>query len=259
MTTAYDSIGKSYAATRGADPRITEQLLNLLDLPKGSKILDVGAGTGNYSFALANAGYEVTAIEPSQVMRNQGKQHDQITWVEGTAEKLPFDSTSFDGAVMTLCMHHFSDWKLGMKEAARVTGNGPIIILTFDAFSNKIFWLFHYFPEFLEKDKNWFPKIDNLKRYAKNELSKKVEVHPFPLPHDLIDHFASAGWARPEIYLEQLYRSGISSFSSINPTSVDAGLLKLEQDLKSGEWDSKYGDLRKRRSLDTGYVFVKVL
>lgn len=69
--TLYNSIGEGYNATRQADERIVAKLISLLDLPTGSKIADVGAGTGNYSNAIAEAGYQVIAIEPSQVMQSQ--------------------------------------------------------------------------------------------------------------------------------------------------------------------------------------------
>lgn len=258
MDPIYDSIGEGYAATRVADPRITERLTELLDLPKGSRILDVGAGTGNYSFALAEAGYLVTALEPSQVMREQRKNHGGLSWFEGFAESLPFPDASFEGVVMTLCMHHFMDWEIGLAEAVRVTGDGPIVILTFDAYTQSDFWLFDYFPSFLEKDKEWFPKIDDLKTFTRKTLLMNMDVYPFPLPSDLVDHFASAGWARPEVYLNESYRSGISSFASVDEDSVRLGLLKLEQDLNSGEWDSRNGGLRVQMSLDIGYVFVKL-
>ena len=45
----YDSIGKTYTRTRHADPRITRAILDALDLPSGSRVVDVGAGTGNDS------------------------------------------------------------------------------------------------------------------------------------------------------------------------------------------------------------------
>jgi ubiquinone/menaquinone biosynthesis C-methylase UbiE len=45
----YDSIGKKYSTTRVPDYRIVKTISNLLNLPKGSKIADIGAGTGGYS------------------------------------------------------------------------------------------------------------------------------------------------------------------------------------------------------------------
>ncbi len=258
MPAIYDTIGQNYTATRTADPRIVTRLVELLDLPTDSRVLDVGAGTGNYSQALAEADYQVTALEPSEVMRNQGKRHGSLSWVAGTAEELPFKDNSFDAVVMTLCMHHFSDWKKGLAEARRVAGKGPIVILTFDVEFDSGFWLFDYFPGFLEKDKAWFPRITELSEFVEQRWNLGLQIHRFALPPDLVDHFAAAGWARPDIYLNETYRSGISSFSSVDQKSIDAGLRRLAEDLDSGSWDSKYGKLRKAQSLDVGYVFLRI-
>jgi ubiquinone/menaquinone biosynthesis C-methylase UbiE len=51
--TLYDSIGKNYNSTRQSDKRIVNKLISLLNLPIGSTIADIGAGTGNYSNAIA--------------------------------------------------------------------------------------------------------------------------------------------------------------------------------------------------------------
>ncbi len=77
--TLYNSIGKDYNQTRQPDYRIIRQLISLLDLPQRSTIADVGAGTGNYSNAIADQGYQVIAIEPSQVMQSQGEYHPQVS------------------------------------------------------------------------------------------------------------------------------------------------------------------------------------
>lgn len=258
MTAKYDSIGSGYTATRAADPRITKRLIELLDLPEDASLLDVGAGTGNYSFAMAEAGFKVSALEPSRVMREQGKKHSRLSWHDGTAEELPFASSSFDGIIMTLCMHHFTNWRASLREADRVVSEGPIVILTYDAYSESGFWLFDYFPSFLEKDREWFPQMDAYMECATKTLAKNIEIHPFPLPSDLIDHFAAAGWARPEIYLDNDYRSGISSFASVDKKVVENGLRKLEEDLASGRWDEKFGKLRNQSSFDIGYRLVKI-
>jgi hypothetical protein len=41
----YDTIGQKYNTNRQADPRITSKIKGLLDLPTGSTIADIGAGT----------------------------------------------------------------------------------------------------------------------------------------------------------------------------------------------------------------------
>ncbi|MDF5732450.1 MAG: hypothetical protein PUP92_31745 [Rhizonema sp. PD38] len=45
----YDSIGKQYTKTRIPDPRIVKTIINLLNLPQGSILADIGAGTGGYT------------------------------------------------------------------------------------------------------------------------------------------------------------------------------------------------------------------
>jgi len=70
----YESIGEGYSRHRPADSRIVRELARLLELPKGSEIVDVGAGTVNYAFALARLGYRVVAVEPSATMRRQAQE-----------------------------------------------------------------------------------------------------------------------------------------------------------------------------------------
>ena len=67
----YNSIGQQYSKTRVPDIRIVNKLIDLLNLPKGNIIADIGAGTGGYSIELANQGFLVNAIEPSVVMQKQ--------------------------------------------------------------------------------------------------------------------------------------------------------------------------------------------
>lgn len=50
----YNEIGKTYNVTRRADPHLLQALLDQLKMSSPATMLDVGAGTGNYSFELAN-------------------------------------------------------------------------------------------------------------------------------------------------------------------------------------------------------------
>ena len=64
----YDQIGVGYDTTRRADPGIVQTILRLLDVPAGSRCLDIACGTGNYTIALAEAGLNVTGVDVSQQM-----------------------------------------------------------------------------------------------------------------------------------------------------------------------------------------------
>jgi protein-L-isoaspartate O-methyltransferase len=70
---AYEHIGRGYSRHRTADPRIVSRLARMLGPPKNGAVVDVGAGTGNYSAALARLGYRVVAVEPSTTMRSQAE------------------------------------------------------------------------------------------------------------------------------------------------------------------------------------------
>lgn len=258
MKPIYDSIGKTYTSTRTADPRIVQGLINQLGLGAGASLIDVGAGSGNYSFALAESGFKVTAVEPSATMRAQGRPHDNLVWVNGIAEELPFSNDQFDGAMMILCLHHFTDWEQGLAEALRVTGAGPLALFTFDIEFVADFWLYDYFPEFIENDKSCSPTIGEIQDFVEGQLKATFQFTRFPLPKDLADHFAASGWARPEIYLEQKYRDGISSFSRISDETIQRGVARLELDLAGNNWVRKYGQLLAQESLDCGYVYLKI-
>lgn len=254
MPAIYDTIGDNYSKTRQADPRIVDRIVQLLDLSSGARILDIGAGTGNYALALADRGFTVTALEPSTVMSNQAPVHPRVTWATGSAEDLLFDASSFDAAMLILCIHHFSDVGRALQEAQRVTQDGPVLIFTYDPSAVEAPWLFDYFPIFRTQIQGSFPTIDRIAAGFGSDYS--VEQYPFPLPHDLKDSFAGVAWRYPERYLDQDFRNGTSAFRQLDPETTESGLKRLQDDLESGAWDRHYGDVRSLTEYDHGYTFV---
>ncbi len=124
MRSVYDQIGPDYTRTRRSDTRILRKLIELLQLPPGSSIVDVGAGTGNYSNALADHGYNVLALEPSRSMREQAQRHPKVCWIAGVAESIPLADAAVDAVVAILSYHHFSDHQRALSEINRVCGCG---------------------------------------------------------------------------------------------------------------------------------------
>lgn len=106
---------------------------------KGDKILEMGAGTGRYSIALAKAGYEVTAVELVEnnlkTLKSNGKALDNMQAFQGDALDLGrFADGTFDITLVFGPLYHLYDEKdvhRALDEAIRVTKNDGVILVAF--------------------------------------------------------------------------------------------------------------------------------
>lgn len=168
---------------------------------------------------------------------------DAAPCVRALAESLPIEDGAFDAAMAVLTVHHWSNWRLGMRELRRVARQ-RVVVLTFDTGASN-FWLGEYFPELLTLDRQILPALDALAE----ELGT-FEAIPVPIPHDCSDGFLGAYWRRPEVYLDPIARRSMSPFTKIK---ADDGLKKLASDLNTGVWRERNADILALDSLDIGY------
>ena len=99
-------------------------------------ILDIGAGTGRYSVALAQEGYDVTAVE--LVKYNLGilkSKNSSVKAYQGNALNLKrFADESFDMTLLFGPMYHLytkEDKQKALAEAKRVTKPNGIILVAY--------------------------------------------------------------------------------------------------------------------------------
>ena len=105
----------------------------------GAKILEIGAGTGRYSIALAKEGYNVTAVElvesNIEVLKKNSTGIENIVFYQGDALNLDrFEDNQFDLTLLFGPMYHLYDKKdvhKALDEAIRVTKKGGIILTAF--------------------------------------------------------------------------------------------------------------------------------
>jgi SAM-dependent methyltransferase len=108
---------------------------SMLPAPKG-RALDVGAGRGIASFALAKDGYAVTALEPDgsalvggQAIRDLAQAGGlEIEVKQEFSEKLPFDDGEFDVVFARAVLHHTRDLTSACREFFRVLKPGGRLI-----------------------------------------------------------------------------------------------------------------------------------
>ncbi len=235
----YDHIGRTYATTRRADPRIQAAIFAALG--EAETVVNVGAGTGSYE-----PPQTVLAVEPSAVMIAQ-RPPGSAPAVQATADAIPLPDGACDAALASLTIHHWPDRPKGLAEMRRVARR--VVVFTVDPTFLATFWFSRdYFPEGVERDLARFEPIEQVSAW----MGGDVEVTPVPIPHDCIDGFFGAFWRRPEAYLDPAVRAGNSNFAGLDE-AAERAVEQLAGDLESGVWRERNRDLLELDSLDLGY------
>ncbi|MET4780986.1 demethylmenaquinone methyltransferase [Glaciihabitans sp. UYNi722] len=96
----------------------------------GERILDIAAGTGTSSAALAKTGADVVAADFSAGMIEVGrKKHPNITFVEADAMALPFKANEFDAVTISFGLRNIEDPKKALAEMYRVLKPGGRLVI----------------------------------------------------------------------------------------------------------------------------------
>jgi 2-polyprenyl-3-methyl-5-hydroxy-6-metoxy-1,4-benzoquinol methylase len=112
-----------------------QALRRLLPIPPGAA-LDVGAGRGIASYALARDGWTTTALEPDEsnvvgagaIRSLSAEKGVDITVVQEWGERLPFEDASFDLVHARQVLHHAKDLQQFCRELARVLRAGGTFV-----------------------------------------------------------------------------------------------------------------------------------
>jgi SAM-dependent methyltransferase len=224
----YDTIGATYTVTRRTEPRIAAQVWAALG--DAQTVVNVGAGTGSYE----PPDRDVTAVEPSALMRTQ-RPADAAHCIAASAESLPFEDQSFDAAMAFATIHHWQDPIAGLLEMQRVARR--VVVFTIDTEWLHRFWL----------TRDYLPEVANRRAGGPTltEMATAIgaTTEPVLIPWDCVDGFYEAYWRRPEAYLDESVRRGISVWARVGPDVEQRAVHSLRADLASGRWAERNRDI----------------
>jgi Methyltransferase domain len=234
----FNTIGTTYAAARPADPRIAARICAALG--DAHTVLNVGAGTGAYE----PSDREVTAVEPSAVMRAQ-RPAGAAPCVSGVAGSLPFADKSFDAAMAVSTDQHWPDAIAGYREMQRVARR----VVTFHFDISRLegrFWLIRdYMPEHAQLSAG---------RPTLTERASAIgaRLEPVFIPWDCRDGNFPSYWRRPEAYLDEQIRRPVSVWHLLGRAVEERVVRDLRADLESGRWAERNSELLDLDEIDLG-------
>lgn len=130
-------VAVQYDELRGHPPAVSRAIGSAVarEAVPGSRLLELGVGTGRIALPVAGAGCEVVGIDLSAEMlaglapRLRRHAGAAVALVRGDIAALPFRARAFDGVMATHVLHLVPDWKAVLGGLARVLRPGGLILL----------------------------------------------------------------------------------------------------------------------------------
>lgn len=142
-------------------------------------LLDVGCADGVFTRVLANALPHSFIYATDTAVSKRFVSANNISFIKGSAECLPFEEESFDMVVASLSFHHWTDKEKGIKEVHRVLKKGGTFLIGDPLLEN---WLSNKFWGWLTQtiDRGSFSSFQELNGYLTDTGFTSVYLKPVP-------------------------------------------------------------------------------
>jgi SAM-dependent methyltransferase len=138
-----------------------EHLIKSLDIVRGTKVVELGAGTGKFTRTLVPTGAEILAVEPVEAMRRKlSGLLPSIKVIDGTAEAIPLADATTDAVVVAQAFHWF-DGEKSLAEIHRVLKPGRGLGLLWNVRDDSLAWI-HKLTRIIEPYEGDVPRYKSL-------------------------------------------------------------------------------------------------
>ncbi len=139
LASSFGSAARAYAEHRPDYAPAAAQWA--LQVAPGSRVLDLGAGTGKLTGTLLGVGAEVTAVEPDPAMLGELRRAvPDVRALAGSAEDIPLPDGSVDAVLAGNALHWF-DMTVAGPEIARVLAPGGVLAGLWNLLDNRVEWI----------------------------------------------------------------------------------------------------------------------
>jgi SAM-dependent methyltransferase len=158
---AFDGAAEAYDRGRpGFPPEAVANLVDVLRIGAGVRVLDLAAGTGKLTRMLAPSGAELVAVEPLDGMRVRLEASlPGVPALKGAAEAIPLPEASVDAVTVAQAFHWF-DGKAALGEIHRVLAPGGRLGLLWNAKDEQEDWVARL-GELIEPHRGTAPRYDS--------------------------------------------------------------------------------------------------
>ncbi|HYL58477.1 MAG TPA: methyltransferase domain-containing protein [Candidatus Acidoferrales bacterium] len=232
----YAHVAHRYDKSRRIEPAILSALVTGLRSLDARSVLEIGAGTGNYSRALVASGFSLTAVDREPAMLAVGAAKATASWIVADALHLPLPDRSFDAAVAVNVLHHLPDLGCALAELRRVARRGAVMHAVVRE-NLATLWFRRYFPEIDDVLLPLHPPLGRLiTALFRVGFSSVASTRVFYSGSG--DLTFEAARTQPHLIFDSNFRAAVSGFRRLSSASVARGLVELERDLDSGAFAS---------------------
>lgn len=234
-TIDFTNLAERYDVSRSAEPAIVSAFTGGLHSLGARRVVDIGAGTGNYTRALAAEGFQTVAIDVSSEMIAAGRTKADARWIRGDACALPLASGVLDAAVCVNVLHHLADLRGALGEMRRVVRRGAVMQAVVRE-NLATLWYRHYFPEIDAVLMPLHPGLGALMTAILGAGFWRVRSQPV-FYSGSADLTFEAARTRPELVFDAGFRAATSGFRRLGKAACERGLARLRADLEAGSFE----------------------
>ena len=129
--------------TPETNARLIAAIMRLLRLAPGARVADLGCGSGVFCDLLRRAGYHSIGLDISPKLIEVGRQkYPETEFHVGDVERLPFQTASLDGVLLSGVVHHLPDPARCAAEVFRVLRPGGRFVAFDPNRMNPFMWLY---------------------------------------------------------------------------------------------------------------------